>query len=227
MEHYLKWNIFVKNKLLQIPFGIPVNKYKHSQISRESLRNVLDVSPDTIVIGTVGHFSKEKGIDIVLKAYAELQRKIKNIKTLLVVLGTGNKQEIEYIHKLAQKLGTLSNTKFIGFDDNIEKWYSCFDIYMHGARKEAFGLVLIEAMSAKLPVIACSTGGIKDIVIHEKTGFLADTENVNQLAHYLLILTKDKELRIQLGNSGYKIANTKYSDSSYANNYITMYKNCS
>jgi glycosyltransferase involved in cell wall biosynthesis len=177
-----------------------------------------------VVFGAVGHFRKEKGVDNILHAYSHFLANNKNQNTTLVIVGTGSDEQINYLHTLAQNLSVYRNIIFAGHDNDVAKWYSLFDVYLHAARKEAFGLVLIEAMAAGLPVIASKVGGIPDIVLHNKTGFLADPGNHTEFSKFISKLTFDKQMRCTFGKCAKEIALKKYSTTEYANSYVAIYK---
>lgn len=223
-NHYLNNNYFInKNKVKIIPFGIELEKYKHSSEQRKIIRSQENFSESDIVLGCIGHFGKEKGIDIIIHAFSKLisEANITNIK--LVIAGTGNKNETIFINSLCRKLNLQNKVTFTGFDSNIERWYSSFDIFIHAARTEAFGLVLVEAMAAGLPIVASRVGGMIDIVAHGKSGYLVETENPKEIADAVLKLINNPELLHQFGNNGYKIAKSNYSLDIFANAYLELY----
>ncbi len=76
--------------------------------------------------------------------------------------------------------------------------------------EEPFGLVALEAMAVGRPVIAANSGGLNDIVVHEKTGLLYDRNNDAALAHHLEFLIENKERRIQMGQAGRARVETEY-----------------
>ncbi len=224
-NHLKKYNLFLKsNKIQLIPFGIEVYKYAYSDKYNKQLRDKFDIDSNDIIIGCIGHFGKEKGLDIALKSFATIHKEadIDNLK--LIILGKGNTKQTKYLLELCNELSIKNNVLFPGFDEHIEKWYSCFDIFLHTPRKEAFGLVVIEAMAASLPVVASRVGGIVDIVSHNTSGYLVESCNPNNIAEYLLKLIKNKQDIKKFGDRGYELAKTKFSLCNFANGYYKLYK---
>lgn len=223
-NHIYENNIFLRNeKVKRIPFGIDTDIYQHSAESRSQLRSKYNINENDIVLGSIGHFGKEKGIDISIRSFHEIVKKSNN-NVRLVILGKGNKEQTTYINNLIKQLALTENIILPGFDSSIAKWYSCFDILVHTPREEAFGLVLVEAMASGLPVVASRVGGIVDIVEHKITGYLAESGNIDQISAYTSSLIDSSEDRIHFGKSACKIASRKYSLSSFANEYLKIYQ---
>jgi glycosyltransferase involved in cell wall biosynthesis len=82
------------------------------------------------------------------------------------------------------------------------KLMALMDIVVVPSRFEGFGLTAAEAMAAGKPVVASAVFGLKEVVVHEKTGFLFPSENTEMLAGYLQRLCSDSELRNKLGTDG-------------------------
>ena len=101
------------------------------------------------------------------------------------------------------------------------KYYSISDVAVFPTiSEEGFGLVAVEAMSKKLPLIVTNSGGMKEIVT-DKCGLKVDIDEdlVKNLSKKMSILAKDKELRKRMGEEGY-IESQKYSDRNYYNDFV-------
>ena len=108
--------------------------------------------------------------------------------------------------------------KIIPFTTNLNAIWNITDIaVMPSTEKESFGLVALEAMMAKKPVVASNHGGLKEIVKDNKTGFLVEPNNINDLKIALEKLICNPDLRNTFGENGLKRAIENFN----IQNYIT------
>ena len=108
--------------------------------------------------------------------------------------------------------------KFYNFS-NPYKWYNKAGIFALTSRYEGMPNVILEASSLKLPIIISrDTGGATDFIINNKSGIVLKKNSYDELGKKISELTKDKYLRLKLGNQAYK--NLKY-----YNNFENIYKN--
>ena len=105
---------------------------------------------------------------------------------------------------LSQKideLGLDKNIFLVGNVGNVNDYLSQAHLYVHAAFKEAFGLVLIEAMASELPVIATNGGGNKDLIINDYNGYLLESRNVEQFNEKIKFLLNNPAARVKLGEN--------------------------
>lgn len=100
-----------------------------------------------------------------------------------------------------------------------EKWsvFKQSDIFVFPTyyENEAFPLVILEAMAHRLPVVTTNEGGIPDIVVHGKNGFISERNNPESLADCIAILLNDKNLRREMGDEGYRILKERYTEEQF------------
>jgi glycosyltransferase involved in cell wall biosynthesis len=82
---------------------------------------------------------------------------------------------------------------FLGKQDGIEEILSCGDIFLMPSQSESFGLAALEAMACGLPVVSSSVGGLPELNMHNKTGFIAEFGNVERMASYTTDLLKNEK----------------------------------
>ncbi len=178
---------------------------RHSGEERlEKLRRRLKLSGKTVVL-FVGRLKRYKGVDTLIEAYSLLRREIDD--AALVIVGDG--EEAGELKSLA-KIEKLSDVHFVGNipSNEVADYYFVSDFLVHPARFleqetvncEAWGLVVNEAMSAGLPVIASTAvGAAYDLVENDKNGFVILPEDIEALKDSMLKLCKDDELRRRMG----------------------------
>lgn len=221
-EHFVRTNYVRAEKVLQIPFGVDTDRFQPNETVRESLRNQLGLEPETLVLGAVGHFGPEKGIDVVLRGFGSLAHHTLGRPVALVVVGDGTADQRDQMRALAS--GDMPGPViFANYQRDVERWFQAFDVLLHAPRQEAFGLVLAEAMASGLPIVASRVGGIPDIVRPEETGLLVPPDSADPIAKAVLRLASDADLCQAMGNAGRQVALTRYSAERYAGDYLQTY----
>lgn len=209
-----------KDKVVLINNGVVIpniDDYESIKRSKEKLQ-IID---DEIVIGSVGRMNSDahKRFSDLIEAFSILAKK--NTKVKLVLVGDG--PEKENYEKLAVTLGISDRIVFTGYQNQIGTYYSIFDIFCLVSAYEAFGLVLVEAMLHKLPVIATNVGGMQFIVDDNKTGYLVEKFDVDAISNKLTILCDDADVRAKFGENGYRKAIQNYTEQRYVKNVEDLY----
>lgn len=178
-------------------------KGDHDVFHRHEMDN-----PPLIKLATIGSLIHRKGIDLCIRAVADLAEK--GFRCSLTVIGEGHERFA--LESLSRQLGVMQSVHFVGEHSNpIAMLRKGIDIYIACPRDEAFGLTLAEAGLAKLPVIASRVGGIPEVVVHNKTGVLIEPNNHLALSSAVLTLIKNPQRRKYLGENGFKRVIKKFS----------------
>ncbi|MEA5598790.1 glycosyltransferase [Rivularia sp. UHCC 0363] len=195
-------NICPELKNLSItPFGIDVDKF----ISNYEYKN-----SNYITIGTIKTLAPKYGIDILIKAFAQVHKELKNtfpeIANKLRLLIVGGGQDQIKLELLVKELGIAEFTEFTGRVSHIEvpKYINHLDIYVAVSRldSESFGVAVIEASACALPVIVSNVGGLPEVVQNEITGIVVERENIQATADAIIRLIKEPILRKKMGTAG-------------------------
>lgn len=151
-------------------------------------------------ISYVGMLYEIKGVNILLTAMRTVADTIPGVHLYIAGLGP---QELE-LRSLAEKLDLMENVTFLGFIQSPKQYwyYKSTDICVLPSLNEAFGIVLLEAMSCSKALVASNVGGIPYVVDEGKTGLLSKPGDIEDLAKKIITLLKDKELRDKMGNEG-------------------------
>lgn len=200
-----------KSKLEVIPCGIKTSKRKRSR-------------KDTIfTIGSVSRVTKEKGQDQLIKAAALIKNKIPNFRVLIV----GGGPDIDEFKALAKELNVDQNVVFTGFVKDTTDYYSEFDVFAFTSvwEMEGFGLVSIEAMLSKVPVVAFKNGPVENIIEDRKNGLLVKSKNASDLSEAILLLYKNKKLKEKIISNAYNDVLEKYDIKVVAKQYLSILQN--
>lgn len=174
------------------PFGVDCEKFKPLDLNKVN---------NKIVIGTVKRMAPKYGISNLIKAFALVKsRTDKNIELILV---GGGKQE-EELKNLAKKLSVDKYISFVGAvpHSDVPKWLNRFDIYCALSESESFGVAIIEASACGVPVVVSDAGGLLEVVVDNKTGYIVPRNNPEITAEKIEILVNNEKLRKKMGEAG-------------------------
>ena len=108
----------------------------------------------------------------------------------------GDGPERQNMEALCREIGLCHEIRFLGKQDAIEELLAISDLFLMPSASESFGLAALEAMACEVPVISTNTGGLPEVNIEGKTGFLSDVGNVEEMAaNGIRILTDDHLLK--------------------------------
>ncbi len=143
------------------------------------------------IILHASNFRKIKRIDDIVRAFKRIRKKVP-CKLLLI----GDGPEKSKIKRLVEELNLAEHVFFLGKQEKIEQFYAIADLFMLVSSKEGCPLSILEAMSSEVPVIATRVGGIPEIVVDGKTGYLVEVGNVDDIAEKAIkILSKKRKIR--------------------------------
>lgn len=144
--------------------------------SGKSIRQKLDLTDSDIAVGTIAQICHRKGIDIFVES-AQIALE-KNPNLIFFIVGPDGLNEEQYSKEMRAKISLplLKNrVRILGSRSDIPDILKSLDIFMFTTRSEPFGIVVIEAMAAGLPVIASKIGGIPEIINDKQIGVLIDS----------------------------------------------------
>lgn len=206
----LNYSDIIKDDFVKVIYnGIEINK------QGEGCKKLPD---DKIIIGSAGRLSKEKGHHYLVLMAQKLKEK--GIPFKVIIAGEGPQRK--KLENDIEKFGLSDDFELIGFVEDMRKFYNQIHVFVLPSIWEGFGFVLLEAMNFKLPVIAFDTGSSSEIIENQKSGFIVPDYNVDILTEKIIELYKDKELQKQMGETGYKILQDKFSVERTLNEFMKV-----
>lgn len=182
--------------------------------------NLFGVRSTDIVICLVGRINRSKGQQLLLSAFKKIAAENNSVK--LVFIGSAPPQQEIYLDNLKLKIDECQLqdcVKIVPFQNNIWNIWQSIDIaVVPSTTPESFGLVAVEAMLCRKPVIAAKHGGITEIIIHEESGLLFEPNNSVALEMCLRTLIDDRIKREVLGQKGYNRAVANFTLDNYVTN---------
>ena len=180
--------------------GVNVESYQ-AKPSKKRYCAKLGLPDDAVLFGVITRLVEpKKGLAYLIESFKIVTAK--NERAYLLIVGDGPAKK-----KLQRKVKRLKLTErvlFLGIRKDVPKLLCLLDVFVLFSNYEGFGIAIIEAMAAARPVIASRVGGIKEIVIDEKTGFLVSPRDVKAMAEKCLLLAKDRDLAHKMGQAGLK-----------------------
>lgn len=191
---------------------------QQNQLSKEQARKQLDLDAHAFVFGCTARLVSGKGLNHLLAAFALLKT---DRRVQLAVIGDG--RERESLKKQAQQLGIQDNVIFCGYQENAVRFAAAFDTFILPTTNEGFGLVLLEAASAKIPIIASAAGGIPEVAADTEIIQIPPRDNEALSTAMEEILTLTEEEREQLGKRVYQQLYNKFDISQIAPQYHHLF----
>lgn len=166
-----------------------------------SLRRELGAVPGRPVVTCVARLEPEKGVEVLIRAFAEARRAVPDL--ILVIIGDGSLRSS--LEALAEDLGVGRHVRFTGFRTDATDLIACGDIFALPSPAEPFGLVLLEAMAHRKPVVACDSGGPREIVRDGQTGYLVPPSDVPAMGARTADLAMNESLRDRIGRAAVEV----------------------
>jgi hypothetical protein len=168
-------------------------------------------APDGFHVACAARLTPEKGVDVLVRAAALLQRDVPDVRVL--VLGGAQAGHDAYkasLVDLARELGVADAVHFDGFVDQPYRRWAGARVYVQPSRREGFGLAAAEAMASGLPVVASAVGGLSDVLDGGRAGVLVPPEQPQALSAAIKTLLDDPARAQRLGEAGREWAATHY-----------------
>lgn len=197
-----------------VPNKITLNK----EIS--VLKSELKITHEKKVLLFIGRFDREKGTDILLRAFEELSETKNNV--VLLMVGCGN-LEISIQEYISNK---NLNIKIMESRSNPFDFYNIADIVILPSRIDPFPLVMLEAGYMSRAFIGTAVDGIAELIENNKTGILVEKENYLQLANAIEALLNDTSFADKLGVNLNKKIIEKYTNDKVIPKYEEIYSSC-
>lgn len=170
---------------------IDVDALQASQVPVDEARDALGLSPDDWVVGNVGRLHPDKDQATLLKGFALALPNLP-LDSRLAILGSGRLEQD--LKELARELGIADNVLFLGQVPDARRYFRAFDVFALSSDHEPFGMVLLEAMAAGVPLLATACGGAKEVV--EGVGILfpfGDAEHLAQGLQHLAAMDQHQQ----------------------------------
>ncbi|MEM3011309.1 MAG: glycosyltransferase [Candidatus Bathyarchaeia archaeon] len=208
-----------KEKIVVVRNGVDVSEF-NVKTDLSSFRRRY-AKPEEKIILYVGRLVYEKGVHVLIGGIPKVLAEIPNVK--LVIVGEGGMRE--ELLKEAWDFGIAHKVLFTGFVDKktLISLYKVSDVAVVPSLYEPFGITALEAMAAQVPVVVSDTGGLAEIVEHDKTGVKIYPDNSDSVAWGILRVLKDSAYRNKLRRNAYMKLLSDYSWNKIAEQTAKIY----
>jgi L-malate glycosyltransferase len=213
---------FPASRVGVIANGITVGKTP-GEADRPCARAELLLPPDAVVFGTAARLDPVKDLGTLIDAFAKVRWKMNSAR--LVILGDG--PEREELLRRARACRVSESVMFAGYRADVRALLPACDVYVNSSVSEGISLTILEAMAAKLPVVATRVGGTPEVVKDGENGVLVPARDSDALARAMLAVARDDRRRTSLAANGRAIVEARFTldrmIDDYARAYCTAY----
>lgn len=180
-ETYNSFNI--EKEIEVIHNFVDVSRFRKKPI--DAFKKVIAPNNQRIILHA-SNFRKVKRIEDVVKVFAEIRKEVPG-KLLFV----GDGPERPMAEELCRKLDLCDDIRFVGKQEQMEEILAVSDLFLLTSEYESFGLAALEAMAAGVPVISSNAGGLPEIQVQGKTGYMSSVGNVKEMSKHAISILKD------------------------------------
>jgi glycogen(starch) synthase len=223
MISHVQWAFGLpSDKLIMVPNGVNYevySKYENQDLSQFRSKFAL---PEENIVLFVGRLVYEKGVHVLVNAAPKVLDKV-NAKFVIV----GNGYMRDQLSTLVRGMGLAHKVMFTGFvdDETLRRLQTCSNVSVVPSLFEPFGIVALEAMAAKSPVVVSDTGGLSEIVEHNVSGVKVYASNPDSLAWGITKVLADHGYANWIKTNAYEKIQEKYDWNKIAQRTKTIYSN--
>lgn len=177
----------VEKDIVVIPNFVDTERFRQSD--KDHFKKMVAPNGERILVHA-SNFRKVKRVDDVIRVFERVREKV---PSKLLMIGDG--PERQNAEELARTLRIFKDIRFLGRQDQMDEILSISDLFLLPSQSESFGLSALEAMACGVPVISTNAGGLPEINVHDKTGYLSEVGDILSMSqHAIHILSDDSTL---------------------------------
>jgi glycosyltransferase involved in cell wall biosynthesis len=189
--------------------------------AREEVRGELGMPRHACMVGFVARLDPFKGHAEAIEAFTRIAPSRSDLH--LVIAGRGELERT--LRQQANKSAVRERIHFLGFRTDVPRLLASMDVFMHPSYNEPFGLSVLEAQAAGLPVVAFRSGATAEIVCDGETGLLAAEGDVDELADRLAQIADDADARTRMGTAARRRVEREFSPDAAGAQFETALRN--
>lgn len=225
VANHIKQSPFIKDSQVEVIYN-GVDNAVYYPMDASSIREKFDIAQDALVIGMIGRVNAIKGQNDFIEAVEPLLEK--NEKAVAFLAGGvfhGEEWRLEELDNRIDSSSVVSQIHRIDYYDKTSELYNMFDIFvLPSIKPDSLPTVVLEAMACSKPVVGYNNGGIAEMVVDDKSGYLVKPNRPQELSNAISLLLDSSEKREKFGRVGYQRQRELFSLESYIKNFSELYK---
>ena len=225
VANHIKQSPFIKDSQVEVIYN-GVDNAVYYPMDASSIREKFDIEEDALVIGMIGRVNAIKGQNDFIEAVEPLLEK--NKKAVAFLAGgvfPGEEWRLEELDNRIASSSVVSQIHRIDYYDKTSELYNMFDIFvLPSIKPDSLPTVVLEAMACSKPVVGYNNGGIAEMVVDDKSGYLVKPNRPQELSNAISLLLDSSEKREKFGRVGYQRQRELFSLESYIKNFSELYK---
>jgi len=205
----------IRKDIMVIPNFVDFEK--HSSHNEDCERHVIAPAHERII----SHVSNFRSVKRILDVIRVFDKIVKEVPAKLIMVGEGPDKQAAMDY--CQEHGIADSVKFIGKSNQVFEVLCYSDLFILPSETESFGLAALEAMMMRVPVISTNTGGLSEVNVEGKTGYLFDVGDVKAMAEKSIALLQDEVLLEEFKNNAQKEAR-KFDLNQIVGRYVAVYQ---
>ena len=226
VANHIKQSPFIKDSQVKVIYN-GVDNTVYYPMDASSIREKFDIAQDALVIGMIGRVNAIKGQNDFIEAVEPLLEK--NEQAVAFLAGgvfPGEEWRLEELDKRIASSSVVSQIHRIDYYDKTSELYNMFDIFvLPSIKPDSLPTVVLEAMACSKPVVGYNNGGIAEMVVDDKSGYLVKPNRPQELSNAISLLLDSSEKREKFGRVGYQRQRELFSLESYIKNFSEFYDN--
>ncbi len=215
-ESHLAAGMVSEKKLTVLGNGIELDAWRPDVAARTAVRRELRLADEFLWLAA-GRLDRVKDYPTLLNAFVSAPATAR-----LLIAGTGP-LEAELV-QLAKRLGLEQRVHFLGFEPNVRRWMQAADGFVLSSRYEGLPMVLLEAGACGLPAVATDVAGTREVIVNERTGWLARAGDANALAQAMAkLMHAPAEERRAMGERARRMVRERFSMETVLDRWEQLY----
>ncbi len=208
------------DKIQYIPNGIDCDLIRSTHENGRNMRHELNLPENAVILGTACRLAQFKNIPMMLNVVSELVKTDSRVH--LVVAGDG--PDRNQLQTLTQQSGMADHVHFTGWRSDVHRIIQCFDLFLITSDIEGLPMAGLEAMAMGKAIVGTRVGGMSEIVIDGRTGYLVEPCDANGMINVLKPLIHDRDQRRTLGENARQLVQQSFSIGGMVDRIESVYR---